>query len=108
MCFVCPYRKLPYNDTESPYEIQKQCIAGDMKLPRDIDQATRDLLNCIFQVEPNLRITIKDIMKKAFFKDINWDKVRHLNIDYESIPYHANENKYRYILQNKYDDVSNL
>ena len=79
-----------------------------MKLPRDIDQATRDLLNCIFQVEPNLRITIREMMRKAFFKDINWDKVRQRDIDYESVPYRPNANKYKYILQNKYEEVSNL
>ena len=45
-------------------------------MPRDIDQATRDLLTSIFNTEPNLRITVKDMMKKSYFKDINWDKVR--------------------------------
>lgn len=69
-----------------------------MKLPRDIDQQTRDLLQCIFNVDPNLRITIKDMMKKPFFKDVNWDQVRHRQIDFEKVPFKPNANKYRYLL----------
>ena len=45
-------------------------------MPRDIDQATRDLLQCIFNVEPNLRITVKEIFKKSFFKDMDWESIR--------------------------------
>lgn len=67
---------LPYNDIEDPMRIQQQTLHGDVKLPRDIDQSTRDLLNCIFNVDPNSRISIKDIMKKPFFKDTIWQRVR--------------------------------
>ena len=50
-------------------------------MPRDIDQPTRDLLQSIFNVEPNLRITLKDMIKKSYFKDVIWEKVRNRQID---------------------------
>ena len=56
--------------------IQEQCVAGDLKLPRQLDQSARDLLQCIFNVEPNLRITVKGIMEKAYFRDFDWDRIR--------------------------------
>ena len=88
--------------------IQQQTIQGDIKMPRDIDQSTRDLFQCIFNVEPNLRISLKDMMKKSFFKDIDWDKIRRKDIDPESIPYKPNPNKYKYLLDNQYEPTSNL
>ena len=47
-------------------------------------------------------------MKKAFFKDINWEKVRNRDIDAKDVPYQPNENKYKYILNNAYPDISNI
>jgi len=58
---------LPFTDLDDPAAIQEQTIKGDLKLPNNIDRPTRDLLSSIFNVEPNLRITIKDIMKQPFF-----------------------------------------
>jgi len=103
--------KLPYEGQEDPMEIQQQCVQGDIKLPRDIDQATRDLLQCILVVDPNQRITVKEIMKKAFFREVNWERVRAREIsaaDGDYIPYKPNPNKYRYLLQNSYEQISNL
>jgi hypothetical protein len=51
-------------------------------------------------VEPNLRISIKEMMKKGFFKDFDWEKIRNKEIDDDSIPYKPNPNKYRYLLEN--------
>ena len=73
-----------------------------MKLPRDIDQSCRDLLQCIFNVEPNLRITIPDIMKKSFYSDFDWCKIRNKDIEPADIPYKPNPQKYRYLLANEY------
>jgi hypothetical protein len=41
---------------------------------------------------------MKDLTRKSFFKDIDWDKMRNKEIDKESIPYNPNPNKYRYLL----------
>ena len=70
------FRSLPYAEQDDPMDIQKQCIQGDVKLPRDIDQSMRDLLQCIFTPEPNLRITVKDLMKKQYFKDVDWNELK--------------------------------
>ena len=60
-------------------------------------------------MDPNLRITLKEIVKKPFFKDLNWEAIR-LRADnaFESIPYIPNGNKFRYLLEDEYPDVSNL
>lgn len=47
-------------------------------------------------------------MKKGFFKDFDWEKIRNKEIDDDSIPYKPNPNKYRYLLENQYDSTSNL
>ena len=77
-------------------------------MPRDIDQSTRDLLQCIFNVEPNLRISVKEMTKKSFFKDMDWESIRNKQQDPEDIPYKPNPNKYQYLLDNEYEEVSNL
>jgi hypothetical protein len=48
------------------------------------------------------------MMKKGFFKDMDWEKIRNKEIDSESIPYKPNPNKYKYLLDNQYEDVSSL
>lgn len=79
-----------------------------MKLPRDIDQGTRDLLQCIFNVDPNLRITIKEIMKKSFYKDTNWERVRERDFDSDEIPFKQSSDKHHHLLFNSYPQISNL
>ena len=48
------------------------------------------------------------MMKKSFFKDIDWEAMRNKKINEEDIPYKPNPNKYRYLLHNEYEEVSNL
>jgi hypothetical protein len=59
-------------------------------------------------VEPNLRISVKEMMKKSFFKDMDWEKIRKREIDEDDIPYKPNPNKYKYLLINEYEEKSNL
>lgn len=47
-------------------------------------------------------------MKKNFFKDIDWDRMRNKEILPEEIPFKPNPNKYRYLIHNEYEEVSNL
>ena len=47
-------------------------------------------------------------MKKQFYKDIDWTKVRQRDFDSDDIPYKSNPNKYKYLLSNEYPFVSNL
>uniref|UniRef100_A0A7S3CPC5 Uncharacterized protein n=1 Tax=Strombidium rassoulzadegani TaxID=1082188 RepID=A0A7S3CPC5_9SPIT len=89
-------------------ELEAQIVKGELKLPRDIDQQTRDLLQCIFSVDPNMRISINEVMKKSYFKETNWEQVRAKKFDPDDVPYKPNPNKYRYLLQNKYPEMTNL
>ncbi len=75
-------------------------------MPRDVDQTTRDLLQQIFVLDPNLRITIADIKQHKFFADVDWRSVESRKL--EPVPYKPNPLKYRYLLQNKYESVSNV
>ena len=101
--------KLPFEELDDPIRIQELTIAGETKLPRDIDQATRDLLQCIFNIEPDLRITLKDMVKKPFFKDLNWESIRNRDIyAFDKVFFTPNPNKFRYLLQDKYPNISNI
>jgi hypothetical protein len=55
-----------------------------------------------------LRITFKDIIKKSFFRDLDWESIRKKDIDPDEIPYKPNPNKYKYLLENNYEETSNL
>jgi len=90
--------KLPYADTDDPMRIQQQTLAGEIKLPRDIDQHTRDLIQCILIVEPDLRISLKDLPKKPYFKDFDFEKIRHRKIDESKIPFKPSPHKFKYVL----------
>lgn len=73
-----------------------------------MDTATRDLLTQIFVTEPNMRITLQGIKQHKFFtqdKDY-WRQIKNKEIN--NVPYRPNPLKYRYLLQNKYETVSNL
>ena len=60
-------------------------------------------------MDPNLRITLKDIVKKPLYKDLNWEAIRKRDIyAFDKIPYTPNANKFRYLLEDDYPDVSNL
>ena len=45
---------------------------------------------------------------KSFFKDTDWDQMRHKTFSEEAVPYRPNPNKYRYLLHNEYPEISNL
>ena len=51
-------------------------MKGELRLPREIDTETRDLLNCIFITVPEQRITVKAIMEKPYWRDFNWERIR--------------------------------
>lgn len=85
----------------------QQTIKGEVKLPRDIDQSTKDLLLAIFQVDPNLRINIEQMKEKHFFSEVDWDMIKRGQMDM-SPPFSANANKYKYILFNTYPVISNM
>jgi serine/threonine protein kinase len=101
------YQSLPFENRNNPNKIMEQTIKGEIKMPRDLDEPTKDLLLTFFQVDPNLRITIDQIKEKSFFKDVDWEAVKQGQFD-ELPPYTPNPQKYKYILYNSYPEVSNL
>ena len=91
--------------------IQEQILKGEIRLKRpQIDFETRDLLNQIFIIEPNLRLNIDGIKKHRFFSSNKpldyWTQIQ--SKKFQEVPYKPNPLKYQYLLQNKYRQISNL
>lgn len=65
------FRSLPFEEKTDPVAIQTAIIVGDVRYQREgVDQTVRDMLQQIFEVEPNLRITLEGIMShKVFMAD---------------------------------------
>ena len=99
-------RSLPFEDKDDPQAIEQQIVKGEVKMPRDVDQTTRDLLSQILVLEPNLRLSISDIKQHKFFADIDWKVAEKRGL--EPVPYKPNPLKYRYLLLNKYNSISNI
>jgi serine/threonine protein kinase len=95
------YRSLPFKRRDDPQAINDQIVKCEIKMPRDSDQATRDLLQQIFVLEPNLRITLADMKQHKFFSDIDWPEAAKRNL--HPVPYKPNPMKYKYLLSNKYE-----
>lgn len=92
---------IPFDHKDDPTAIEAQIIKCDYKMPREIDQATRDLISSILVLEPNLRPTFKDLMHHRFFGDINWDQVRSRAL--EPVPFRPNPEKFKELLDNEHD-----
>lgn len=97
---------MPFERRDDPAAINEQICKCEVKMPRDSDQATRDLLQKIFVSDPNLRISIADMKQHRFFQDIDWTLVERRKL--EPVPYKPNPSKYKYLLQNSYKQVSSL
>ena len=71
---------------------------------------TRDLLNQIFQSDPEMRPTVEKLKKHKLFMQEKpsdyWQQIA--NKAYQEVPYKPNPLKYAYLLQNNYPVVSNL
>lgn len=65
-------------------------------MPRDAEQAARDLISQILVYEPNLRLSIEDIKAHKYFADVDWSEVADRRM--EPAPYKPNPFKYKYLL----------
>ncbi len=90
--------------------IQEQIIGGQIKLPKEgIDFIALALLSQIFQHEANLRLGWDRIKEHGFFmfnKPTDyWEKIAEKK--FQKVPYLPNPMKYKFLLENKYEPVSN-
>ena len=60
---------IPFEHKDVPQAIEDQIIKCEISWPREVDQATRDLLAQVLVLEPNLRLSFSDIKKHRFFAD---------------------------------------
>ena len=82
--------------SDDPTDVNEAIIKCDVRMPRDSDQLTRDLLQRIFVLDPNLRITIQDIKEHKFFSEIDWAVAEKRQL--APVPYKPNPLKFRYLL----------
>jgi serine/threonine protein kinase len=102
---------LPFEDAADPMAIQEQILKAKIRITRpQIDFDTRDLLQKIFVLEPNLRINLDGIKKHRHFTVNKPADYWKLIVDKtaQEAPYKPNPLKYQYLLQNKYKLISNL
>lgn len=67
---------IPFEHKDVPQAIEDQITKCEICWPREVDQATRDLLAQVLVLEPNLRLSFSDIKKHRFFADLDWAKVQ--------------------------------
>ena len=60
----------------------------------------------IFLQEPNLRLSLSDMRQHKFFSDVDWRDAE--NRELQPVPYKPNPMKYKYLLSNKYEQLSSL
>ena len=68
----------PFQDPDSgnnPRLILEKIRMGQINLPKNLDNITKDLINNILVLDANIRFDIDDIKKHKFFKGINWNSV---------------------------------
>jgi hypothetical protein len=59
---------MPFQDCNDPVLINQQILQGDIKYQREgVDSSARDLLQQIFILEPNMRISLENIMAHRWF-----------------------------------------
>lgn len=102
---------LPFAETKDPMAIQEQIVKGQLKLNKGgIDYIARDLLQQILHHEPNLRISWDRIKEHRFFMHEKpadyWEQIAAKK--FQQVPYTPNPMKYTYLLQNQYEQISNL
>ncbi len=76
---------IPFDHKDVPQAVEDQITKCEIQWPREVDQATRDLLAQILVLEPNLRLSFSEIKKHRFFADVDWTKVQ--NRQQENVPY---------------------
>lgn len=64
----------PFREKEdgSPREILEKIRTDSIKLPKNMNNVTRDIVKSILVMDPNLRMEIEDIKAHKFFRGINW------------------------------------
>lgn len=66
--FICElFGGIPFDKKDNPHAIEDQIVNCDLKWPRDFDKTAKDLLIQILVLEPNIRLSFKNIKQHRFF-----------------------------------------
>lgn len=66
---LCGY--LPFEDP-STNKLYKKILAGEFELPKFISPASKDILKCILNVNPENRYTIQQIRSTEWFQQLGY------------------------------------
>jgi serine/threonine protein kinase len=64
------------HEAENPKLIMEMCRNGKLNLPKNLQGYSRDLVKSLLYVDPEGRPEIKEIKEHAFFREINWKKIK--------------------------------
>ena len=106
--FLCELTSgsIPFEHINEPHHVEDQIIKCEIKMPRDAEPSLRSLLSQILVLEPNLRLSIADIKKHRYFAEIDWEKAKNRKL--EPIPYVPDPERYREVLKEEHEVISNL
>jgi len=65
---------LPFEDPNTSV-LYKKILAGDYTTPKWLSPEVKDLIDCILEVDPRRRYTIKDIRQHAWYRKVSPDQV---------------------------------
>jgi serine/threonine protein kinase len=85
-------RFTPFYD-QNPIKMYQNILLGRIKWPKNMGKVAKDLAQKMLTTDPNMRISLEDIKKHLFFKDIDWKKAKDKQLD----PFYVPE------LQGQYD-----
>ena len=80
---VCGY--LPFEDPNTG-ELYKKILACNYKAPKFISHEAKDLIKCILNTDPDLRISIEGIRNHEWFKQVLEEKSPGILVGYDQIP----------------------
>ena len=82
----------PFRDSKED-KARKKVLTAPLSIPLSVGQEASDLLSKLLKKDPNDRLgkndNVEEIQKHPFFKDVEWDKVKNLEVPSKLFPkYH--------------------
>ena len=74
------------NEAQNPKTIMEKCRNGNLNLPKNMGVSARELVKLLLTDDPMSRLEIDDIKQHAFFKNVNWQRIKQRKITPPFIP----------------------
>lgn len=74
------------NMANNPRAIMEKCRSGKLNLPKNLNPNARDLIKQLLNEDPHSRLEINEIKNHAFFKQIDWKKLKNRQVSPPFVP----------------------